>query len=60
MKQFKDDVMHWKDYDYAVVNNKIEECYQSIIKFINIQKKQKKVFKYDRKLIKNHIKYLIN
>ncbi len=23
MKQFKDDVMHWKDYDYAVVNNKI-------------------------------------
>tara|TARA_A100001011_G_scaffold182456_1_gene191274 strand:- start:9315 stop:9950 length:636 start_codon:yes stop_codon:yes gene_type:complete len=60
MKQFKDDVMHWKDYDYAVVNNKIEECYRSIIKFINIQKKRKKLFRYDRKLIKNHIKYLIN
>ena len=24
MKQFKTDVMHWKDYDFTVINDKIE------------------------------------
>ena len=34
MKQFKSDIMHWKDYDYAVINDQIEKCYRLIIKFI--------------------------
>ena len=41
MKQFKDDVMHWKDYDFAVINDKVEKCYKSIINFINKQKNKK-------------------
>ena len=40
MKQFKNDVMHWKDYDFAVINDKIESCYKLIINFINKKKKK--------------------
>ena len=40
MKQFKDDVMHWKDYDYVVINDKVERCYKLITDFINSQKKK--------------------
>ena len=58
MKQFKDDVMHWKDYDFAVINDKIEECYKTIINFISRQKKQKRKLKYDKKIIKKHVDYL--
>ncbi len=60
MKQFKNDVMYWKDYDFTVINDKVENCYRSIIKFINLQKKQKSSVNYNRKFIKNHIKNLIN
>ena len=59
MKQFKKDVMHWKDYDFAVINDKIEKCYKLITNFIN-KKKQQKTFKYNRKFIQNHVNYLIN
>tara|TARA_A100001011_G_scaffold398036_1_gene501027 strand:- start:146 stop:781 length:636 start_codon:yes stop_codon:yes gene_type:complete len=60
MKQFKKDVMHWKEYDFTVINDKVEVCYKSIINFINIQKKQKKLLKYDKQFIRSHIKYLLN
>ena len=59
MKQFKTDIMHWKDYDYAVINEDIEKCYKSIVNFINSQKKNKLIHKYDRKFIKNHINKLL-
>ena len=60
MKQFKSDVMHWKDYNFTVVNDKVEKCYKEIINFIKKQKKQNKNLTYDKRLIKNHIKELIN
>ncbi len=60
MKQFKNDVLHWKDYDFAVVNDKVEKCYSLIIKFINSQTKIRNTFKYDKNFIKNHINNLIN
>ena len=60
MKQFKDDVMHWKDYDFAVINDKIEKCYKTIINFIGKQKKQKRKLKYDKRIIKKHVDYLIS
>ena len=56
MKQFKTDVMHWKDYDYSVINDKVEKCYKQIMKFI----KYKKKFKKNNKFIQNHIEKLIN
>ena len=60
MKQFKADVLHWKDYDFAVINDKIELCYNQILGFIKKQKNSKKKIFYDKKIIKNHIDNLIN
>ena len=60
MKQFKDDIIHWKDYDFTVINDKVEKCYKLIIKFINMQKKTKKNLNYNKKFIKKHVEYLTN
>ena len=60
MKQFKTDISHWKDYDYTVINDKIEKCYKQIIKFIVDQKNNKKKLKYNKQSIKKHIKNLLN
>ena len=60
MKQFKKDIAHWKDYDYTVINDKIEKCYKQIISFIANQSKNKKKLKYNMRPIKNHIKKLLN
>ena len=60
MKKFKSDVMHWVDYDLTVINDKVEKCYEEIVKYIKKQKNRKKILKYNRKPIKNHILNLIN
>ena len=60
MKQFRKDVMHWIDYDFTVINDKIEKCYKQIIKFIKNQEQKKIKLNYDKKFIKKHIKSLIN
>ncbi len=60
MKQFKMDVMHWKDYNFTVINDKVEMCYKQIIDFIKKQKKIEKNLDYNRKFIQNHINNLIN
>ena len=60
MRQFKSDVMHWKDYDFTVINDKVELCYNEIIDFINKRKIRKNNLSLNKKNIKNHIKTLIN
>ena len=60
MKQFRKDVMHWIEYDFTVINDKIEKCYKQIIKFIKNQEQKKIKLNYDKKFIKKHIKSLIN
>ena len=58
MKQFKSDILHWKDYDYVVVNDDLIKCYKKIM-FIISKKNKKKVF-YDKKKIKKHIENLLS
>ncbi len=54
MKQFDKDVLHWKDYDYVIINNDLEACYKQISDYIDCEiSKQKST--YDIDLIKNHI-----
>ena len=60
MKQFNKDVMHWKNYDFVVINDNVEKCYKLINNFINLQKKIYSKLKYNKKLIKSHVDYLIN
>ena len=60
MNQFKQDVMHWKDYDFTVVNDKIEKCYKQIIYNIKLKIKKKRNLTYNKKFIENHINKLIS
>ena len=57
MKQFDKDVLHWKDYNYVIINNDLEVCYKQISEYIDCEINQKKIT-YDKRLIKNHIKKL--
>jgi guanylate kinase len=59
MSQFKNDVLHWKEYDYTVINNDLEKCYQAIMSIIGCEKKGKK-FLFDQNKIKKKISELIN
>jgi len=58
MTQFNEDVLHWKDYDFAVINDDIDNCYKKIIKFIE-SGDNKKDPNY-QKLISLHVGNLIN
>ena len=57
MIQFNEDVLHWKDYDFVVINDDLENCYKKIIKFINATD-NKKDPNYQR-LISLHVESLI-
>ena len=35
MKQFNEDINHWKNYDFVVINDDLQRCYLEIIDFIN-------------------------
>ena len=50
MSQFKDDVLHWKEYDYVVINNDLEKCYQAIMSIIDCEKKGKKFLSGQNKI----------
>ena len=58
MTQFNEDVLHWKDYDFVVINDDLENCYKKIIKFIK-STDNKKDPNY-QKLISLHVESLIN
>ncbi len=57
MKQFDKDVLHWKDYNYVIINNDLEVCYKQISEYIDCEVNKKKS-NYDIDLIKNHINKL--
>ena len=57
MKEFEKDILHWKDYDYVVVNNKLHECYDEISNLIDCEIMNKDII-YDKKKIESHIKTL--
>ena len=40
-KAYDNDIQHWKDYDYIVINENLENCYKQIEKIILVNKKDK-------------------
>ena len=54
MKQFDKDVLHWKDYEYVIINNDLEACYKQISEYIDCEINKKRC-NYDINLIENHI-----
>ena len=56
MNGFKKDLLKWKEYDYVVINDDLQICYNKIMKVI----KSKNKIKFDYNSIKLHIKNLLN
>jgi guanylate kinase len=58
MKQFSKDVLHWNNYDYVVINDNLENCYNEVNYLIKSEI-EKFNNSYDIKLVKKHIDQLI-
>tara|TARA_B100000282_G_scaffold294076_1_gene270591 strand:- start:434 stop:1063 length:630 start_codon:yes stop_codon:yes gene_type:complete len=58
MKQFDKDILHWRDYDYVVVNDNLKNCYKKIISFIDSEINNKEN-EYDKGEIEKLVKSLI-
>ena len=57
MKRFDKDILHWKNYDFVVINDDLNKCYEEIIKILDSELSNKKTI-YDKAAIENHIKKL--
>ena len=59
MKEFNRDILHWKNYDYVVINDDLQRCFSEISElidsFINKSKNN-----YNKKLIEKHISKLMS
>ena len=58
MKEFYKDIKHWTDYDYVVINDELNKCYEEISKIIDSSYNDIKKIKYNYNLIKEHVKKL--
>ena len=56
MKEFKKDLLRWKEYDYVVINDNLNLCYKNIMSKI----KKKNRISFNRNFITNHVKKLLN
>ena len=57
MKEFNKDILHWKNYDYVVINDDLQKCFNEICELIDSFIDESKN-NYDRKLIEKHISKL--
>jgi guanylate kinase len=44
MKMAKDEINHWKDYKYIVVNKDVENCFKQITKIVKIERELRSTF----------------
>ena len=58
MKEFYKDIKHWVDYDYVVINNELNKCYEEISKIIDFSYDNHKKINYDESFIREHVKKL--
>jgi len=59
MKQFNKDVLHWKNYDYVVINDELENCFKEICALIESETNKTKN-NYNLRSIENHVNKLIS
>jgi len=57
MKQFERDVLHWINYDYVVINDNIDKCFNKINNLIEAEINDGSK-DYDSNFIRNHVKKL--
>ena len=41
MSKFKDEISHWVEYDYVVINENLEICVKEILNIINVERKKR-------------------
>ena len=58
MKEFNKDVLHWKNYDYVVINDKLDNCFKEISALIDSEINKTKN-NYNLKSIEDHVNSLI-
>jgi guanylate kinase len=58
MNKFNEEVSHWNEYNYVVVNDDLNKCYENILNIITSEKKGI-VQNQDRNEIKKKIEELI-
>jgi len=59
MKQFGRDVLHWINYDYVVINENLQECYNKILNLIKAEINNGSR-DYDQDFIRLHVEKLIS
>ena len=59
MKEFNKDILHWKDYDYVVINDKLQDCFEQISSFVDSEINNTKN-NYNLKFIEDHINKLLS
>ena len=60
MKEFYKDIKHWVDYDYVVINDNLDICYNEVIKVIENNASSKKKISFDKQRIEKHVEKLIS
>ena len=53
MQQFSKDVLHWKEYDFVVVNEDLNKCYNEIIGYLENS------LNYNKSTIEKHVQKLL-
>ena len=41
MSKFKDEISHWVEYDYVVINNNLDTCVDEILNIISVERKKR-------------------
>ena len=57
MKVFEKDIQHWMNYDYVVINDNLQDCFNQICNLINSEIHNSSN-DYDKELIQKHINKL--
>ena len=58
MKKFDNDIKHWDEYDYVVINDNLEICLNKILEIIELNIKNE-IVDFDKKKIEKHIEFLL-
>ena len=59
MKKFEIDVKHWVDYDFVVINDDLETCFNEIKDYIT-KIMNNKLFEFNNKKIQSHVESLLS
>ena len=59
MRQFERDVLHWINYDYVIINDQLDLCFEKINNLINAEINNGSK-DYDLEFVRNHINKLTN